>query len=104
VKLKSCVLRIADNSIADGTTFDSYDFASAHIKAGTLAQQQLAFKSVIPHDHLTSVTFDSQAGELVDFLKQSNIEIKVQAYNNADVPATDYVLDVSYDVEYNVAK
>ncbi len=104
VKLKTCVLRIAANSVAQGITFDGYEFASAHIKAGSMAEQQLAFKTVIPQTQLTEISFDSQAQELADFLKQDNIELKVQAYNDVDVPATDYELDISYDVVYNVAK
>ena len=98
VNLKSATLRIVDP--VDGN-FDAFDYANAHIKAGSLDQKQLAFRTEVP-DGVNEFTLESQGDELLEYLRQSDIQFVVKAYNSADVPATSYALDVQYEVLYTV--
>lgn len=99
VKLNSLTLSLDAAEVAAGKTFDPYDYANAHIRAGSLTESQVAYISAVPVG-VTSLTFESEFAEWVDYLKQSEFNVRVKAYHETDVPATNYTMHLSFDVVY----
>lgn len=99
VKLNKLTLSLDPTEVAAGKTFDPYEYANAHIRTSSSQESQLAFVTAVPQG-VTSLTFESQHAEWVDYLKQSEFNVRVKAYHETDVPATNYTLSVSFDVVY----
>ena len=97
VKLNTLSVSLDPSEISNGKTFDPYQYANAHIGTTATNEEQVAFTSNITPG-ATTVKFDSQHAEWVDYLKQSQFNVRVKAYNETDVPATNYTMTLSFDV------
>lgn len=99
VKLHELTLSLDPAEIAAGKNFNPYQYANAQIRTTAANEAQVAFITTVPQG-VTSLTFESQYAEWVDYLKQNEFNVRVKAYHETDVPATNYTMKISFDVVY----
>jgi hypothetical protein len=100
VKLKSFTLK-TDPVFSPDANFNSFVSGSAYMKAGSLSEQLFATKSPVP-DNVKELSFDSNGSELKEYLKNNELQIILRGENDATLPETNYIMDMSFEVTYDI--
>lgn len=95
IKLKS--FKVSTNT--SGFNFDSFEYSNARLAATGQDTIILANKAPIPHTGLTSVDFDVSFEELIDYVKQDNIFIRLVTYPNQSLPSAEYRVNIEFELK-----
>lgn len=94
IKLKTFKVK----TTTGGFNFDSFEYANARLAAAGLDTIVFANKAPIPKNALTELDFDVSFENLIDYVKQNSIFIRLVTYPNESLPAAQYHLFVEFEL------
>lgn len=95
IKLKSFKVR----TTTAGFNFDSFEYANARLAATGLDTIVFANKAPIPKHALTEVDFDVSYDELLEYVKQNSIFVRLITYPNQSLPAAEYRINIEFELK-----
>ncbi len=94
IKIKSLIV----STSTPGFNFDSFEYANVRMAASGLDTIVLANKAPIPHAGLTKVSFDVSYEELIQYISQNNIFLRLVTYPTQSLPAAQYRIDIEFEL------
>ncbi len=94
IKLKSFKVR----TTTSGFNFDSFEYSNARMAATGLDTIVLANKAPIPKNALTDVSFDVSYEELIEYIKQNSIFVRLVTYPNQSLPSAEYHISIEFEL------
>jgi hypothetical protein len=95
IKLKSFKV----STTTSGFNFDSFEYSNARLAATGQDTIILANKAPIPHTGLTSVDFDVSYEDLIEYIKQNSIFIRLVTYPNQSLPSAEYHINIEFELK-----
>ena len=100
VKMKSLMLR-TEPTFSPDANFNGFVKGEAYMKTPSLSERLFATKASVP-EGVKELSFDSNGTELKEYLMNNDVQIILRGENDQNLPETTYLLDMTFEVTYDL--